>query len=248
MPKEIYERIEKTHKGLGRLFLFSYIISKAGKCAMLIAPSGCGKSKVTDHICKIYGKRGEMLDYITAGSLRRLNLVLTNFDGLVVVDDLSKCKTYYRREHTVVTFCELAYSHYYRGYTHYGETKIENFSGSILINVQPILMHDIIGSDEWESSIRDKTFRYYHLLRPIKPNLENFQIVISNKNKDISEIKLNFDTNKLKRLINIFRVQFSLTRIREHLSDVLKAIAMMEGRKKGWKEEKKLTLLKELQM
>ena len=86
---------------------------------------------------------------------------------------------------------------------------------------------------EWESSIQDKALRYYHLYRPLLPNLD-FPKAEIRKGIDIDNVEdFEPDTKNIywKKLVDFGGCQWSRARTKEHLIDMLRAIASLERRK-----------------
>ncbi len=50
----IIDKVNSTHLGLGSAVAFSIICVKAHMCMLLIAPSGTGKSVITDMVARVH--------------------------------------------------------------------------------------------------------------------------------------------------------------------------------------------------
>lgn len=234
--------IEKTHPGLGSLLCFNVLGAVAKKCVMNVAVAGIGKSTVTWTIKDMWKKDVMVFDSITRAGLKFISKEINNFDGVIIIDDLGKVDTKYSRMATVTTFAELCYSHFVRKITYSLEIFIENFQGAALMNIQPVLLHKLCEEPEWEAVIRDKTIRYYHFLRPLRPVGTHPQLKMSRK-KGIKRVK---NTSKIddtyKDLIQLGLTQWSYARTIEHIDDLLKAAAYIDGRLLVWDSDKQVLL------
>jgi len=221
--------INKTHPHLGNLAVMTMLSIKAKKMLIVVAPRGCGKSRISSFV-GLSLENACLQDRLSVAGLSYLKDVFNGFQSVVVVDDIAKTQTPYARIATITTLAELVYSHYCKSAlagTHY---EIENFFGSAVVNIQPVLLKELVKSDEWEASIQDKTIRYYHLYRPLVPNSMppsikiNWGISLDN----VKDYKLN---GKLaKNLVSIGSVQWGLARLQEHLVALLRASAALDGR------------------
>jgi len=229
---KLRNQVKKTHKGLENLVMFEMLCVKAKKCCFVVAPSGTGKSTVSNAVSEWYGGKKLKVDVLTRTGLKYLVTTLTGFDGLIVVDDYAKCGTDYARKLTAVMLAELCFSHYFEVHTAKENYVIQDFFGSAIINAQPVVFNAIVRSDEWEGAIRDKVLRYYHLLRPVKPNLEPIVIDID-EGISISDVKApNEKSEAFQIVLRIARELFSTARARIHVKDLLKASAAYDGRNK----------------
>jgi hypothetical protein len=114
----------------------------------------------------------------------------------------------------------------------FGQFSIENFQGSILIGIQPKILTELLIAPEWESTVRDKVLRYYHLKRPTSPDL-HFPTFTLRKG-DISTVNDFIPDTKSpdwKTLMELLTMEFSKARAFEHLTDLLKASACLDNRK-----------------
>ena len=87
---ELYDTVEETHKGLGRLALFGVLSDIANRCVLIVGCSGTGKSRVTDMISDKAKRSKLKLDAITVSGLKRFNKILSYNDMTITIDDLSK--------------------------------------------------------------------------------------------------------------------------------------------------------------
>jgi len=78
--------------------------------------------------------------------------------------------------------------------------------------------------------VRDKVLRYYHLIRPLDPRRRIPHIDIG-WGESMHEVKTPKMTGKLwYQLLSIGLVQWSFARCKEHLPELLKACAALDGR------------------
>jgi len=224
IPLRILENVEKTHIGLGRLALFDVLSDIANRCTMIIGPSGSGKSVCTDVVYDMTERTKLKLDAITVSGLKKIQKALSNNTLTIVVDDLSKGQTEYSQIATVSVFSALCYAGSITKLTGQLELSIINFSGSALINLQPLLLKKIIKIPEFETDIRDKAIRYYHLRFPIqeclkRPSFDSMKITYPKEPKEVNGSKY------FELALENFRYAFSKARAKEHLLAYLNASA-----------------------
>ena len=219
--------VEKTHPGAGRLAAFSLVTCKAKKTLLVIAPAGCGKSATSDLMMdKVPG--AIKVSTMTAAGLTPWQDSLSNFNGLVVMDDLGRLQTTYRRLNTLATLTELVYSHYAEDHTGHQHLSINHFNASAILNCQPVVLREAMRSGDWEATVADKTLRYYHLFRPVKPTLDSIRadVGLGIEVKDVSlHVK---EPVSIRNLIKLGYAQWGMARSREHITDLLKATAALD--------------------
>uniref|UniRef100_A0A6M3M8M6 Putative helix-turn-helix domain containing protein n=1 Tax=viral metagenome TaxID=1070528 RepID=A0A6M3M8M6_9ZZZZ len=226
---EIIKEVEQTHSGLGNAVAFAIIATKARRCLIIISPAGCGKSAISDAVGSAYPE-AIRLDSVTRSGLRDFKDKFTNFWGLVVVDDLGKVDTAYSRVQTVTSFAELCYSHFISKHTMTVTVEISEFHGAAIINLQPPILAQLVQHDEWEVVTQDKTIRYYHLYRPIKPCEEKPKLKID-WGIDLDLVhKPRHDFKLYPKLEDITAIQWSDARVLEHLDTLLRAVAALDRR------------------
>lgn len=235
----IIKGVEETHSGLGNAVAFAIICAKARMCLLIVSPAGCGKSALSDAIGDVY-PNSVRIDSVTRSGLRDFKDVFTNFWGLVVIDDLGKVDTTYSRIHTVTSFAELCYSHYISKHTMTVTVEIGEFHGSAILNVQPPILGLLVEAPEWEVVTQDKTCRYYHLYRPLKPNevRPNFKVDWG-IDRDLVH-KPRRDYKLYPKLEAIASIQWSDARVLEHLNSLLKASAALDRRQDTTQEDYRL--------
>ena len=222
--------VNKTHSNLGELTALCQVITKAKKCLLIVSPSGCGKSTAMSFVGKNTSGNW-MPSSISISSLGNKIEKLTSFRSVIVIDDIATIQTSYARITTITTLSALCYTHRVEPSMAGFDFAIEDFYGSALIGIQPIILRDIVLSTEWDATIKDKVLRYYHLYRPISPDMD-LPIAQIERGIDIERVNLKLDTElpMWKELVKIGRSQWSIARTKEHLIDMLKAIASLEDR------------------
>jgi len=226
---EIISAVEKTHLGLGRAIAFSIICIKARQCLLLVAPSGCGKSVITDTLGEVHPDPIRLLS-VTKARLTSYKDTFSNFKGVVLMDDIAGAGSMYERKETLVAFSMLCYSHFISKHTFTSDFEITDFHGSTVMNIQPSILAEIYQYPEWESLISEKTLRYYHLYRPIAPNVAKPSVKVD-WGIDIDRVKKPRHDYKLySSLEHIASIQWSDARSLEHLDTLLKAIASLDRR------------------
>lgn len=229
---ELVANVNKTHKNFGELVAICQIAVKARKFVLIVSPSGCGKSRVMDYICKSTIGSYQPTQ-ISVASLGNKTDLLTDFRSVIGIDDISSIQTPYARTATINTLSQLCYMHRVEPSMHGFDFSIEGFRGSAIIGIQPIILRDLVIAPEWESSIKDKSLRYYHLFRPIEPNL-GFPTFELKQGIDIDDVTIEIDVESKiwQDLLKLAYSQWSKARAIEHITDMLRAISALENRKK----------------
>lgn len=232
----LIKEVEQTHPGLGNAVAFAIIAAKAKMCLLIISPAGCGKSAISGAV----GERSIdsiHIDSVTRSGLKYFSDLFTNYQGLVVIDDLGKIDTAYSRVATVTSFAELCYSHFISKHTMTITVEISNFFGSAILNVQPPILAKLFEADEWEVVTQDKTLRYYHLYRPTKPNEHKLAFNVD-WGIDMDLVgKLDCRYSLYSKLETIASIQWSDARVMQHLNSLLKASAALDRRKRITNED-----------
>lgn len=225
----LIKEVDKTHPHLGNPVAMACLAIKAKKLLLLVSPRGCGKSRVSSYVGLSYPEHS-LQDRLSVAGLTYLQDEFTGFKGVVVVDDIAKTQTAYARTTTLTTLAELIYSHYCHSRLSGTKYSITDFYGSAIINIQPVLLRDIVTSVEWEASMQDKSIRYYHLYRPLKPQPLPPKPQID-WGYDITKIEpFELEGKLADRLMRIGETQWGLARLREHTSDLLRAAAALDRR------------------
>lgn len=234
--KDVISCVDKTHPKLGNLFAFSLLSAMTRNTLLTVGVPSSGKTTVNKALLKLF-ENSLYEEGLTLSSFRHKANELNNFNGLLVIDDLSKIDTVYSRRGTVTAFCGLAYD----GYTSKGVEKyyfkIHDFNGSIIVGLQPQMVREISIDSRWETVVRDKSIRYYHFFFPTKPNFDEINV------KEISEIipkpKLvteKVDINELKKLESYnslyvnFELQSSPARSDEKIAKLLSSLSYLENK------------------
>jgi hypothetical protein len=226
---QLYNDIESTHKGLGKLVLFNALSDIANRCTLIVGCAGTGKSRASDLVFEKCDRSKLKIDSVTVSGLRKIQNALSwNFMS-IIVDDLSKGQTEYSQIATVSVFSALCYTGQIIKLTGQLELNIQGFKGCALINLQPLLLRKIARLPEFETDIRDKAIRFYHLYFPINENIDKPRTSVSYRylkelNLDIKESDYEDD------VFENFRYMFSKARAREHMNAYLNASAILNRR------------------
>ena len=229
--ENLVDNINSTHDALGELIAVLQIAVKARKMVLVISPSGCGKSTAMSLIAS-NTPNAIMPDRLSIAGLCTMADKLTSFRSVVVVDDLATTQTPYARSTTITTLAALVYTHRIESMMAGIEYQIEDFYGSALIGVQPILMQNLMLLEEWDASIQDKALRYYYLHRPLTPVLHLPKVEL-NRGLDIDSVvdfEPDINNSSWRDLIALGDSQWSRARSKEHIRDMLKGIAALEDR------------------
>jgi len=228
--RSIIEDVDRTHSRLGRAVAFSIIAAKGRKCLIFIAPAGMGKSTISNYLVA-HSPESMVLDAISRAGIAQQQDVFNNYTGLVAIDDLGKLGSHYGRIQTLIAMSELTYSHYIKSSMFGNPISIQGYTGSAILNTQPAILASLVASDEWEVVLQDKTTRYYHLYRPESPIYQLPEPEID-WGIDLDLVKPTESRGKMWRdLVKIGRCQWSDARVLEHISDLLRATAALDGRR-----------------
>ena len=228
--QQLIRQVNHTHRGLGQMVAMNVLAAKAKKTIMNVAPSGCGKSKATDSVADSLQERGKKYTSLTLAGLRRLQDEFNYYDGHVVIDDLGEEKSMWSRVSTITVLANIVYTHMVDKITRDDRIQITDFNGSVSLNIQPVIMNPLVQSEEWIGVVRDKVIRYYHLMRPIKPTSLRPTIKIK-WGAPLNEVSMSKHRGKLwYQLVTIGLTQWSHGRVLEHIPDLLKACAALDGR------------------
>ena len=245
--EDIITDVNKTHPGLGDMVALLHIAVKARKLTLVISPSGCGKSAAMTVIAKNTADAIQP-DRLSVAGLAAMAEKLTSYRSVVVVDDIATTQTDYARKTTITTLAALVYTHRIQSVMAGILYEIDDFYGSALIGIQPILLRNLMLLDEWDASIQDKALRYYHLYRPVKPclALPSPQLEHGLDIDLIDDFEPDVENKDWHKLVALGDCQWSKARCKEHIKDMLKAMAALEQRKQVESED--YTLLAKLLM
>ena len=225
-------KVEKTHKGLGNLFVFDLVGTKANKLIINIGIAGSGKSAAQRAVAKCNTNQHIERDAITRSGLEKLQKELNGFRGTFLIDDLGNVDTSYSLQESIKAAVALTYDHGLSKLNAKTDLEISDFYGAFLTSIQPEVMPQVVNSVSWEAVIRDKSIRYYHLFRVTKPNREPIDISV-NWGIDLNDVSYQkIKTPIHDELRKVFLSQHGLSRADEHLTDFLKASAALDNRKK----------------
>ena len=228
---QVIEAVDKTHPHLGNPVAVAMLAIKAKKLLLLVSPRGCGKSRITSFV-GLSCPNPLLEDRLSIAGLAALGEGLSGYRGVLIVDDIAKTQTPYARITTITTLAELVYSHYCISHLQGSNFEIRNFYGAALVNIQPILLKEVVKSAEWEASMMDKSMRYYHLYRPQNPNPEPPPVELD-WGADTAKVEKPELKGKLaEELKSIGECQWGLSRLREHIADLLVASAALDKRGK----------------
>jgi len=99
---KVMRSVDRTHPHLGRPIALAMVCIKAKKFLLLIAPHGCGKSRIAYYLAEQYPK-AIMPDTSSMAGMVGFAKTLSGFDGVVILEDLSKAQTIYALTSTVAS-------------------------------------------------------------------------------------------------------------------------------------------------
>ena len=215
--EELIISINRTHKGLGELVAMMQVVVKARKMMLVVSPSGCGKSRAMEFIRR-NTPDAFMPDRLSIRGLAGMEDILTSFRSVIIVDDIANSQNDYVRKTTITTLSSLVYTHRIQSQM-MQSVDIEDYYGSAILGIQPILLRDVMLTPEWDASIQDKVLRYYHVQRPIEPNLGFPDVKMSYGIDFDKAIEYKPDTKLIewKQLVALGDTQWSRARTREHM-------------------------------
>jgi hypothetical protein len=230
---KIYEIVENSYPQLGKLVILETITATSNETLAVIGISGTGKSRALQIVKTLYQGQALLLDAITINGLEKISKKLDNNQKLLLIDDLSKGATDYAQIMTLMTLAELVYSKFVEKYTHSLELRISNFNGSAIINIQPLLYRKVLLAPEFETDIRDKTIRYFHMSLPRETNIIPANDELNKMRRRIdftTQVKIDTDNPLYRKIVSNFRNEHSLTRAEEHTIKLLRGIALLDNR------------------
>ena len=230
--REIYESVERTHPGLGKLTVAVLLHDRADMALFVVGLAGTGKSKVTDALLKANWRRGIQMRDLTKASLAKWGDDLQGFNGTIVIDDLARADSEYIMQQTYKTLIELCFNHGTDKATFHYRIQITNFYASVIMNCQPVIFRRIIGAHDWDAFVRDRAARFYHIMRPVRENPEDIQLPqLPRLRKD--DVKLTADAIDPRigaEAVARVSWQFSRGRAKLHMISLLKASAALNNR------------------
>ncbi len=230
--RKLVKKVDRTHKGLGAMTTTNILVAKAKKTILNVAPAGTGKSVACDSVGDLLKERSKSFTSLTLAGMHRMSGQFNQYDGHVIIDDLGAEKSMWSRISTITVLSNLVYTHYVHKVTHSYTIEIRDFNGSVSMNIQPVLLNSLVQSDEWVAVVRDKVLRYYHLFRPRKPVRERPNIDVE-WGAPLHEVTMAKRKGKLwYHLISIGLTQWSYARVLEHIPDLLRSCAALDGRTK----------------
>jgi len=190
------------------------------------------KSAATDLVNMLLKEKAKKYTSLTLAGLKRIGKALANYTGHIIIDDLGVEKSQWSRTATITVLSHLVYSHYIHKISRDQEILIQDFYGSAAVNIQPVLMDSIVSDMDWIALTRDKSIRYYHLIRPINPKMHLPQVELEWGEK-LSKVATPKKRGRLwYQLLAIGLTQWSHARCKEHLTKLLQACAALDNRTK----------------
>ena len=223
------EEVNASHPGLGNLAAISLIAAKACQTMMIIGPPGTGKSAVSRWLGEALPEayvRGDL----TMAALRKYNEELSDSKAAIVIDDLGECNSEWNRAQTCIAVSALVYGHEIVKDTHQIKVEILNFYGSGWIGLQPAILAEVVKHPSFHANLRDKSLRYYHLQRPVVANFGPIEVQPDWGQPLEEVVPLEDYLDGWDTLIRIARIEWSTARAQEHIGNLLRAAAALDGR------------------
>ena len=211
----------------------------ANRTLFVIGVSGSGKSTAYKWLKKNVKRQIVDLHSVGISTLAKFGNTLQSNPTTILIEDLSVAKTEDMMIKTAFFITHLTYDKRLIRIIMPYPIEIHNFVGSAIINFQPYILEAMFKQREWETDIRDKAIRYYHLYLPleqfIKPpsELPTYRV----KYSYVDEVSFSFDIKSewlsiYRKALQNFRHEFTEARAREHLNALLKANAILNERNK----------------
>jgi len=203
-----------------------------------IGNTGIGKSEISNFIKKNF-KDIKVLNTISQASLKQISTEISNYNGIIFVDDIGAINTDYMRITTVSTLTYLAYQHYLRRLDSTTNVEINNFNGAVIMNMQPAIYNQIIHEPSFEANIKDKTYRYFILNLPNRnielkhPKIKELQHIYDKFN----DIKVNIDENKVNALADNMLYNMSGIRRKQLITKYVKLTAILNNHDTAMSED-----------
>jgi len=233
VKQKVFDSVEQSHQGLGMLSLVEILADMSNRAMLIIGSSGTGKSTAMNFLKKTCQRNVMSLDAITVSGLRYIAPRLFNANLTILVDDLSKGGTEYSQVATAMVLGELVYSGFVAKLTSNLNLQIYDFKGSAIMNAQPLILARLLRESEFETDIRDKVIRYYHIYMPLEPKqaIPQNGITYSYDYKSVEIPEKVLKSKLYHEGQTLFQYEFSKARAKEHYEALIRASALLESRK-----------------
>lgn len=227
--EQLRAEVNETHNGLGNTVAFGALCVRANRVLVIIAPQGTGKSTVISALASVFPDSIRIPEVTRAG-LESMHDQITGSSAMVYMDDLGAADTAYTRMSTLLTMAELCYAHTIGKLTAKSAYTIDDFFGSFVTSIQPVLIRPVIQTTQWESNLQDKIVRYYHLVRPVRPTRKAPAVTRANDAHLKSVSDFDAFSELPDRILDVADVQWGTARSQEHISAMLRGCASLDGR------------------
>jgi len=226
--RTIIENVDSDHVGLEGLALMSAVCDASNRSLLAIGVSGTGKSTVAFWVRDSVKRSYIMPHGITVNGLKDYSERLSNNSVSVIVEDLSRSGTDYMQVATVSVLAGLAYTGYISKHNQSLHLDISGCKMSALIYAQPLILKKLVAVNEFESDIKDKCLRFYHLIKPVDPKPTGLHTSQKWKSIDREEVK---KSGVDEEIVSNLRAEVSKARAYEHCEALLKGSAVVNDRR-----------------
>lgn len=167
--REIIEAVNVHHPHLEGMLLWSIHCDISNRATLVIGVPDTGKSRVAKVVEDSTQRQSLNPHGITVNGLKYYAEKLTDSSTTVIVEDLSRSGNDYMKINTVSVLSGLSYTGFVEKHNQAINLSISHCRMSALIFAQPLMLRSLVSVDEFDSDIRDKCMRYYHLFRPSNP-------------------------------------------------------------------------------
>lgn len=227
VAREIIASVNLTHPHLEGMMLMSMLADISNRAMLFIGVPDTGKSRV----CAVIqdSSRRQVLNPhgITANGLKHYADRLNGSSTTVLVEDLSRSGTQYMQIQTVSVLAGLSYTGFMSKHNQTISLDLEKVKMSALIYAQPLILKHLVNVDEFDSDIRDKCPRYYHLFRPTDPFPKPLDLHVKYTSIDRKPVTGNGLDD---RIIENLRHEVSKGRAIEHCQALVEGCARLNER------------------
>lgn len=236
--RRLINGIRETHPNLEKLCLVRALCDISNKTLFTIGTSGGGKT-VSQKWLKSCIRR-QLIEFQAVGisSFKAYNDRMQAEPSTILIEDLSVAKTIDIMIKTAFFLTHMAFEHRLVRPIQPYPIEIYKFDGSVQIDMQPYIFTHMTMETEFETDIKDKAIRWYHLRMPLEAHIQPSSTPPSFKmswkyTQDVN-VKTPDGLTKLanyRAMLHNFLHAYTEGRAREHALDLLKALAILNNRK-----------------
>lgn len=239
---KIQKMVDSKFEGLGQPVIFSITTLIAKRALFLVASKGCGKTTAADIANQIVNKKIFSMNEITRTGMISHAEQIHDTDATFYIKDVGSINDVYNRVESVSLGVDLCYSHSFSKSNKMGDVEISNYQGAFITTIQPFAYAKFVKNDVYENALIDRIIRYYHIVRPRKPVEKFYEFPTLKTKYELHQVNDAIVEKSMRPILDVFEMQFTVSRAREHCIAMLKAIAIIDNRKKIMKSDYQLLL------